>query len=206
MGLHPMAALAKEGSGKLKMAGASDFKPLEVNSPMAKWKKPLPLDFVSAADQRFSFRNWQSGNEDSIYYNLNIPAFFNCKVVMPPEQFSVLERNIQPDLLNVTFKDHEGKTTPPLKGYLVGPKQVQAMMMAHKGKVVFELYPGMNPTDMHVWMSASKTTPSLLVTMLADEGKIDLDKPVPSYVPELKGTAWDKITMKNAMNMATAIF
>jgi CubicO group peptidase (beta-lactamase class C family) len=47
-------------------------------------------------------------------------------------------------------------------------------------------------------MSASKTTASLLVTMLADEGKIDLDKPVPSYVPELKGTAWDKITMKNA--------
>ena len=32
------------------------------------------------------------------------------------------------------------------------------MMMAHKGKVVFETYPGMQPNGIHVWMSASKTT------------------------------------------------
>lgn len=202
-GMNPMVAFAE--SGKLTRSGAAGFKPLDVDSPMAKWKKPLPLDFVTAANRRFSYRNWQSGNDDSVYYNLNIPAFFNCKVVMPPEEFSVLARNLQPDLLNVTFKAHDGKTTPPLREYLVGPKQVQAMMMAHNGKVVFEVYPGMNPTDMHVWMSASKTTASLLVTMLADEGKIDLEKSVPTYVPELDGTAWDRITVKNAMNMATGL-
>jgi hypothetical protein len=38
---------------------------------------------------------------------------------------------------------------------LVGPRQVQAMLMEHKGNVVFEIYPGMNPNDIHVWMSAS---------------------------------------------------
>jgi phytoene/squalene synthetase len=78
------------------------------------------------------------------------------------------QRNLQPELLNLTFTDHLGKTTPTLKEYLVGPRQVQAMMMAHKGKVVFETYPGMNPLDMHVWMSASKTTVGLLVAMLAN--------------------------------------
>ena len=60
------------------------------------------------------------------------------------------------------------------------------MMMAHKGKVVFEIYPGMNPTDIHIWMSASKPTVGLLVAMLAEEGKIDLDEPVPTYVPEIE--------------------
>jgi len=82
---------------------------------------------------------------------------------------------------------------------------VQAMMMAHKGKVVFEIYPGMNPTDIHVWMSASKTTASLLATLLWEDGKLDFDRPVPTYVPELEGTAWDSITMKNAMNMASGL-
>jgi len=85
------------------------------------------------------------------------------------------------------------------------PRQVQAMMMAHKGKVVFEIYPGMNAADYHVWVSASKTTVGLMVSMLADEGKIDLDRPVPVYVPELGGSAWDNITMKNAMNMSVAL-
>jgi CubicO group peptidase (beta-lactamase class C family) len=117
----------------------------------------------------------------------------------------MLERNIQPDLLNLTFNNMDGTTNPPLGEYLVGPRQVQAMMMAHKGKVVFETYPGMNPTDYHVWMSAAKTTAGLLVSMLANEGKVDLDKPVPTYVPELAGSAWNGITVKNTMNMAVAL-
>ena len=197
--------LSKEGTGKLKLAGASGSKPLEVNSPMAKWKKPQPLDFVEAATKRYNFPNWQSGNDDSVFYNLNIPSFFKSRVVAAPDQFSVLERNIQADLLDLTFTNMDGTTNPPLREYLVGPRQVQGMMMAHKGKVVFEIYPGMNPTDYHVWMSASKTTVGLLISMLANEGKIDLDKPVPTYVPELVGTVWDGITVKNAMNMAVAL-
>ncbi len=184
---------------------ATGFQPLEVNSPMAKWKNPQPLDFVSQATKNYNFRNWQSGNDESIYYNLNLPSFFKSRVVMPPSKTSPLERNINADLLNLTFNAHDKTTTPTLKEYLVGPRQVQAMMMAHKGKVVFECYPGMNPTDIHVWMSASKTTASLLATMLWEDGKLDFDKTVPNYVPDLKGTAWDKITVKNAMNMASGL-
>jgi len=205
LGLRPQAASAKESTGKLKLAGASGTQPLEINSPMARWKKPQSLEFVTGVTQRFSFPNWQSGNEDSIYYNLNIPSFFKTRVVPPTDEFSVLERAIQPDLLNLTFTAHDGTTTPPLKEYLVGPRQVQAMMMAHKGKVVFETYPGMNPNDIHVWMSASKTTAGLMIAILADEGRVDLKKPVSSYVPELKGSAWDKISVKNTMNMSVAV-
>ncbi len=203
LGLAPTTAFAKDE--KLVMTSASNFQPLEVNSPMAKWKKPQSLDFVTGATKRYSFRNWQSGNDDSVYYNMNLPAFFKTRVVMPPTETSLLKRDINADLLNITFKAHDGTTTPPLKDYLVGPRQVQAMIMAHKGKIIFEVYPGMNPTDIHMWMSASKTTASLLVTMLSDDGKLDLNQPVPFYVPELKGTEWDKISMKDAMNMASGL-
>ena len=47
---------------------------------MAKWKKPLSLEFVRGANARYSFSNWQSGSDDSVYYNLNLPAFFKSKV------------------------------------------------------------------------------------------------------------------------------
>ena len=63
----------------------------------------------------------------------------------------------------------------------------------------------MNPTDIHIWMSASKPTVGLLVAMLADEGKIDLDKPVPTYVPEIRGTAWEQATVRNVMNMSNGL-
>ena len=70
LGLNPTAVHAK--GSRLKNVGASGFQPLEVNSPMAKWKKPQSLEFVTAATRRYSFRNWQSGNDDSVYYNLNL--------------------------------------------------------------------------------------------------------------------------------------
>lgn len=218
----------------------TDDEPLHVDSVMKKWKVPPTLDFVSGAVKRWSFPNWQSGNDDSVYYNLNIPSFFKTKICMPPAETSVLEREINADLLNLTFHDESaGASTVPLKEYLVGPKQVQAMMMMHKGKVVFEIYPGMNTNSMHVWMSASKTSVGLLCCLLWEEGKLDFDKSVSEYVPELavsprhscyyvdysyvltsmlkshtlmcflsccfKGTAWSNVTMKNVMNMCSAL-
>lgn len=78
-------------------------------------------------------------------------------------------------------------------------------MMIHKGKVVFEEYPGMNPMDRHVWMSPGKATVGLIMGMLAEEGKIDLEQPVTAYAPELAGTEWDNVPLIDAMNMATGL-
>jgi hypothetical protein len=132
LGLHPEAASSQKAP--LARAGASGFQSIEIDSPMARWKEPQHLAFIQGATER---------------YNLNIPSFFKSRVVAEPDAFSLLERNIQPDLLDLTFTTHDG-TKPAAAGHLVGPRQVQAMMMAHQGQVVFETYPGMNPTDYHV--------------------------------------------------------
>jgi len=96
LGLYSGAALAESGSGTLKLVGGRSTKPIEVDSKMARWKKPQSLEFVSEATKRFNFPNWQSGSDDSVYYNLNIPSFFPTRVVAQPSEFSVLERNLQP--------------------------------------------------------------------------------------------------------------
>jgi hypothetical protein len=74
LAVAPQGAAARSGPVR---TGASGFAPLEVNSPMARWKLPQPVEWVNGAHSRFSFPNWQSGNDDSVYYNLNIPEFFN---------------------------------------------------------------------------------------------------------------------------------
>jgi hypothetical protein len=127
LGLHSGSALAEHGHGRLNLAGGRSTAPIEVVSKMARWKKPQSLEFVSEATKRFSFLNWQSGNDDSVYYNLNIPSFFPTRIVAQPCEFSVLARDLQPGLLNLTFTDHLGNTTPTLKDYPVGPRQAQAL-------------------------------------------------------------------------------
>ena len=80
----------------------------------------------------------------------------------------MLERKIRPDLLDLTFKAHDGSITPTLKQYLHRAEAGAGHADGPQGR-----------------------------------GRLDFDKLVTAYVPWLKGSAWDGITVKNAMNMAS---
>jgi len=53
---------------------------------------------------------------------------------MPPVETSILERDLHPELLDISFNNLNGSKNPTLKEYIKGPKQVQAMIMALKGR------------------------------------------------------------------------
>ena len=89
-----------------------DKESMEVDSPMAKWKNPQSVEFIQKALKEYSFPNWQSGNEDSIYYNMNFTEIFKCSYVAPAEEPSELERALDPSLMDLTFTAHNGTPTP----------------------------------------------------------------------------------------------
>lgn len=76
-------------------------------------------------------------------------------------------------------------------------------MLIYKGKIVYESYPGMRPTDRHIWASAAKTTVGLIAAMLVEEGKLIPGNEITQYVPELKGTVWDDVTVLDVLNHTT---
>jgi CubicO group peptidase (beta-lactamase class C family) len=78
-------------------------------------------------------------------------------------------------------------------------------MIAYKGKVIYEAYPGMNPWNYHIWASASKTAVGTLALILEREGLIDIEQPITTYATELAGTPWDAVSVRNALNMATGL-
>ena len=92
---------------------------LNMETRMSKWKQPQSLDFVYGATSRYSFVNWQTGNDESIYYNLNLPAFFKTQVVMPPAETSILERDLHPELLDISFNNLDGTCNPTLEEYII---------------------------------------------------------------------------------------
>ena len=63
----------------------------------------------------------------------------------------------------------------------------------------------MKTNDMHVCMSASKTSVGLLCVLLWEDGKLDFEKPVGTYLPDVHGTAWEKIPVKYIMNMCSGL-
>lgn len=173
--------------------------------PVGATKQPFPLEFVNDARAKFENFHYQMGGDHALYYNGHLSEMMPTAISQPSEKYKPLEVALNPKIgKQVTFNVKEGELT--LDEYVVHPNhRVQGVMMIHKGKIVYQQYPGMNPTDVHVWMSAAKSTVGLIIAQMEAEGKIDMQKSVADYVAELKGTSWDGIKMIDAINMATAL-
>jgi CubicO group peptidase (beta-lactamase class C family) len=173
--------------------------------PVSSAKVPFSLEFAQEAQKRFENFHYQLGGDHALYYNLNLSEVLPTAVSKSNVVYKPLEKKLDPTVGDkVSFKAKEGELS--LNEYVVHPNhRVQAVVMIHKGKIVYETYPGMNPHDLHVWMSPGKTTVALVIAQLEAEGKIDMNKEVTEYLPEFKGIHWDGIKMIDAANMATAL-
>ena len=77
-----------------------------------------------------------------------------------------------------------------------------AMIVLHAGKLVFETYRnGMDPSSLHIAMSATKATVGLLSEILATEGAVDLNAPVTRYVPEIEKSHYAGATLRDLLDM-----
>ena len=80
------------------------------------------------------------------------------------------------------------------------------MLILHKGKVVYEKYfSELTENDVHAVMSLTKSFNGTLASILVAEGKLDETKLVPFYVPELKNSAYGDATVREVMDMTTAL-
>ena len=134
----------------------------EATTPMSKLKEPVDVEYYYELNKRFDFWGVQLAGDNAAYFNCHMPQYMHQQIVMPDGPVAYLDRAIDPRLNELTFTKKDGTQTDTLKDFLVGPARKQAMTMAHKGKVVFEAFPGMNPNDIHLWMSAGKTTVSTI--------------------------------------------
>jgi len=82
-----------------------------------------------------------------------------------------------------------------------------AMLVIRDGKVVFENYRNRSDETTHfLSMSMAKTITSMLVGIALDQGKIaSLDDRADKYVPELKGTGYDGVTIRQILQMRSGV-
>lgn len=174
--------------------------------PVTQVKEGFDKPFIDEANAAFGNFHMQMGGDHALYYTLNMSKFIPAELAMPHGEVSVFKRNIDDSLNDLTFTMGDGKESVTLKEYINDEKsRVQGIMILKGGKVVYEEFPGMNPEDSHIWASVAKSAVGTILTMLEVEGKVDMDKPITEYVPELKGTEWDSVIMLDAMNMASGL-
>lgn len=80
------------------------------------------------------------------------------------------------------------------------------VIILHHGKIVYERYFGALKADgQHAAMSVTKSITGTLGILLVKEGLIDTAKLVADYIPELKNAAFGDATVRQVMDMTTAL-
>jgi len=80
------------------------------------------------------------------------------------------------------------------------------ILILHKGKIVYEKYLGcLNESGKHAAMSMTKSLTGLLAEILVAEGRLDDTAKVSSIIPELKNSAFGSATVRQVMDMTTAL-
>ena len=80
------------------------------------------------------------------------------------------------------------------------------VIVLHHGRVVYERYGGcLTPSTLHGAMSVTKSLTGLLGEMLVAEGKLDETALVGTLIAELKNSAFGDATVRQVMDMTTAL-
>lgn len=104
--------------------------------------------------------------------------------------------------VSVTFSDGRSTTA----GAWLADAYTDGFIVLHQGKVVHEQYlNGQQSTSEHIMFSVTKSFTGTMILMLAEEGLIDLSKPVSQYIPELAQSAYGDASVQQVMDMTNSI-
>lgn len=81
-----------------------------------------------------------------------------------------------------------------------------AILVLHKGTIVYERYLGVTRRDTtHIAFSVTKSFVGTIAEMLIAEGRLDPDALIADLVPELAGSGFADATLRQVMDMTTAL-
>lgn len=193
-GSSPASALAQF----LAVPGA------RVTLPVSAATSAFATDFVQDARARFGNFHFQMGGDHALYYAGHLSEFMPTAMSVPDARHVPLEEDLRPGLGALRQTTERGELT--LDEFVEHPMfRLQGIMLLHRGKIVYQRFPGMKPMAAHIWASSAKVAVGLVAAMLAEEGQVDVRQSVTRTVPQLAGTAWDAVRVIDALNHTPAL-
>lgn len=120
----------------------------------------------------------------------------------PPCDF---RRAIDENIDTLTFLP-TGATEPVTWAQSLALNYTDGILILHRGTIVYEKYFGeLTPESVHALMSVTKSFTGILASVLVAEGKLDTTKLVGEYIPQLARSGFGDATVREIMDMTTAI-
>lgn len=141
--------------------------------------------------------------EENIIENFQkMTTFFPFSIVKKGQENLVLETSPQPILTSVEYEGESYQIEKLLKDtYTTG------FIVIKDNRVLYENYDlGFNKDGLHISWSLNKSFVSALVGIAVDEQLItSVNDSISQYVPELKGSGYDGIAIKDILQMSSGV-
>ncbi|MCU1750199.1 serine hydrolase domain-containing protein [Pseudomonas sp. 6D_7.1_Bac1] len=162
---------------------------------------PPPADrivrFEDGSYFKFPALRWSVSNFRQLMPTLNVSRGLGSPTALP----EALDEHINA----LTFKTLDSKQSLTWEQSLAAT-YTDGIIVLHRGNVVYERYFGvLKPQGQHAAMSVTKSVIGTLGATLVAEGRIDPDKHVADYVPELAKSAFGEATVRQVLDMTTGL-
>ena len=145
----------------------------------------------------------QVADEMADYIWQNMSRFHKTALVLRDGPVSELEVKLDPTIAAIEYEcPGQSKETV---GEHFEENWMDALLVIHRGTVVYEAYKTMRAFDKHNWFSLGALWAGTIIAMLEDEGRVDAAMPVSLYLQELNGSVWDTVTVEETLDMATGL-
>lgn len=154
----------------------------------------------------FEGGDWtEYGDHERYYYYLNFSQIQKHSRILRSDTPKILEETPRDDVKNfITTTDLKKGGGLSLNDY-VQQVEVNGLIIIHKGNIVFEGYPRMFPTDLHINMVITQVVVSTSIAILEDRGLIDTSKPIDYYFDALKNSGWEGVPVLDILAMSSGI-
>ena len=161
------------------------------------------LETVRGVYQQYTPENFDDGGQISHYVWKNFASFFPQVTIARTRPERSLPSSPDSALISATVETESGLSH--FGAYVEGNPFIDGVIVLAEGRILFESYPNMKAYDRHLGWSITKVVVSTALAALESQGRVNVDRAVSDYLPELVGSDWQEISLRDIVNMASGM-
>jgi CubicO group peptidase (beta-lactamase class C family) len=147
---------------------------------------------------------WTVYGEDMGWNFKNLHRMFPTANIYREGQVRLLDYNLSDAISEYKVDTPDGEIS--FKNFLYSNHSTtMGIVILHKGKIVFEEYPRMEPYEKPIYWSVTKVFVSTVLAILEDRGLVDVSRPIDYYLPALGESDYAGVTIRNILDMASGV-
>jgi len=159
--------------------------------------------YPPSRESQVTFANYlQHPRSTWAFSNMGAPAH----VVMVPREGRIRDLG-DPGRMDIGDREFEGRDgASQAFGRLFESHNTDGVLVIRGDELLYEKYFSvLNRHRQHIWFSMTKSLVSTAFGLLVDAGKVDLGASPASYIPELKGSGFERVSIQNVLDHDSAI-